>query len=933
MKKKIVLLLQVYCTHIYSAIIIPANGTEETNFAFNVPVTAKAFDPLSGSFIVGLFQGGGEFAISIASEDAPKFIPIAQNNLLTDATVEMLTLAENENESTNTNELLIGTVLVKNNNINNNNVVIILDTQGTQVIASDALNDANTFVLSQSAGIVAIAGANDTVFAAVKDRINNLFGNGDSGIAVLTINSSNTGALSFKPIDAVTGGVGNRAFPINVANTALFGGPGITTYITNTLLNQSPTALYWDEYLNLLYVGLSCQNDAAGNPFMSTVRCSIDKTVGNLVAQPITQTTAIDNNNIVATVGANQVLATEQVAVMHTSTGLSYLIVKAFIANSNTRNIYALPLVDNASSNDHGALANKNAALVDGVFQTAATGPGELPTINDPAAQVGDPANIPSDLQNFIGSITDMVVTGDTVYLSIVGGTNNQFGYVISSQALFNADGTIARWTPWATRAAPVNAFPGLTMPDTNNQHSGKVAFFAVDSVTGNLWLVERDTNRLVGLVSWTNTFIKDSLPYTLNKYFNNGCFSSLDLHHKTSLIGLNNNNYSLFGGLSTIAFARTRDEALSNTSPAGTITDFSDPANFLITHLSQANIPITSLEYTSGNSNNYFIAGSQAGLYIFADQLTGKGFAPADLALLNESPFSNGSWQLAPAKELQKAIVQVICAENNIYIITFDPTDTTNSYNLIAINPAGKTSIQDTFNDANIRVLATSNKDRFKGTVSFNNCAIIHNGAETTQAFLMPEQIILATSQGMWITNASTSATNKGSADAQNEEDANWQPFNELTNQFFNGIGTIDTPIQHTIWPFYVSSSSSCSNSLNSILTQTSQSIKTTPPPPFDPINFNPNISPFSLNTLDPIVYFWTDGARRFFIFTISSFQTNLSRIAVIPFSTPQQTINQPYFINDPAINSDGKFYWVRAIGDLGIILAGTDSGVTALQ
>lgn len=929
MAKKILLILHLYCTQVYSAIIIPANGTEETNFAFNVPVNAKVFDPLNGFFIVGLSQGGGEFAISIASEDTPNFSPIAQNNLLTDAAIEMLTLAENQHESDRSSELLISTVLLKNDTEESNNVVILLDSQGVQVLASDPLNDSNS-TSSPSAGIVAIEGGNNTVFAAIKDSNNSQFGNGNSGIGLLTIDSSKTGALSFKPIDALTGGAGNRAFPINIANTSLFGGPGLNN---NNPFLTSPATLHWAPYLKILYLGLSCQNNSSGNPFMSTVRLSIDETVGNIVAKPITQTTAIDNNNIVATVGANQILVTEKLSVMHTSTGLSYLIVKAFVQGIDSTNIYALPLVDNPSSNDHGSLANKNAPLIDGVFKTAASNQGDLPNINDPAAQVGDPANIPSDLQNFIGRVTDMVVSGDTVYLSIAGGSNDQFGYVITSQALFNADGTIARWTPWASRAAPVNAFPGITMPDTNNEHSGKVLFFAVDSVTGNMWLVEGDTNRLVGLVSWTNSFIKNSLPYTLNTYFTNGCFSSLDLHHKTSLIGLNNNNYSLFGGLSTIAFARTRDEALSSTSPAGTITNFADPENFLVTHLNQGNVPITSLEYTSGNSNNYFIAGSQAGLYIFANQSTGKGFAPADLTVLNEPPFSSGAWQLAPAKELQKAIISVVCAENNIYAITFDPSNTTNSYNLIAINPAGKTSVQDTFSDANIRVLATSNKDTFEGIENFNSCAIIHNGSETTQPSLMPEQIVLATNQGMWITNASTEGIDKGTASSQNETDANWQSFNELTSQFFNGIGTIDTPIQHTVWPFYLTNLSACANSLNSILTQTSQSFKTTPPPPFDPINFNTNTLFSSLNTFDPIVYFWTDGARRFFIFTTSSFPSSTSKIAVIPFSTTKQTLNQPYFINTPAINSDTQFYWIRSIGDLGIILAGTDSGVTALQ
>ncbi|HTM06146.1 MAG TPA: hypothetical protein VL201_02805 [Patescibacteria group bacterium] len=933
MSKIITFLSFMFYLHSYGAIIIPANGTEETNFAFTVPVRTKAFDPLSGSFIVGLAQGGGKFAISIASDDTIQFQGIAQNALLTNAAIEMLTLGEVQNPTSQVNELFIGTVLLNNNTPETNNVFTLLDSEGLQVIQSAALNDSNAFS-ALSSGIVNIAGgANGVFFAAVKGNAGSLFGVDNSGIALLTAELSNADVLSFFPLNAVTGGIGNLALPILINNTALFGGPGLTLF-TNPFGPNLLTPLYWDAYLNRLYLGVSCQNDGAGNPFMSTVRLYVDEIVGNLIAQPITQTTAIDANNIVANVGPNQVLSTERLAVMHTSTGLSYLIVQATVVNQT--NIFALPLVDDVESNNHGALANKNGPLIDGVFKTPAAAPGDLPNISDIAAQVGDPANIPTDLLSFIGIITDLVVVGDTVYVSI-SSQNNRFGYVLSSQALFNANGTIARWTPWAARAVPVNAFGDTNMPDSNSGYSGRVAFFSVDSATGKVWLVEGDTNRLVGLVTWTTSFTENSLPAILNKHFINGCYSSLDLHHKTVLIGLNNNNYSLFGGLSIIAFARTRDEALSATSPAGTITDFSNSENFLVTALPIGNIPITNLEYTSGNDNNYFLAGTPQGLYIFAEKITGAGFLPSDLTTLDQPPFTTSSWQLAPADQLKKAIISVVCAEDNIYIITFDPADTENAYQLLAIDPTGKTNIQDTFSQSNIRTLATSKQGVFEKIESFNSCAIVHTGTESTAAASMPEQLLLATNQGMWITQALQTGDDKGTATAQDETAAAWAPLDELQKEFFNGIGTIDTPIQHTAWPFYITQSSKCASSLTSILTQVSQagnaSNDTPPPPPFNPQNFNTNMLNNDFKTLDPIIYFWTDGARRFFIFKVPQFPMAISKIAVIPFDATNATINVPLFINDAAINTESQFYWIRSIGDLGIILAGTNSGVISLE
>jgi hypothetical protein len=931
MIKKTIILLFTFCMHSHGAIIIPANGTEETHFAFTVPVTAKAFDLLSGSFIVGLAQGGGEFAISLASENIEQFQPIAQQAPLTDAAIEMISLAEAQNPTTQVDELLIGTVLLNNNTPESNNVVILLDDEGLQVVQSPPLNDSNPFS-TPSSGIVNIAGANDVIFAAVKDNAGNLFGAGNSGIALLTMEFSETNTLSFFSLNAVTGGIGNLALPVSINNITLFGGPGLTIS-TNPFGPSLQIPLYWDAYLNRLYLGVSCENDGAGNPFMSTVRLHVDSTVKNLIAQPITQTTAIDGNNIIAIVGPNQILSTERLAVMHTSTGLSYLIVQATTGSST--NLFALPLVDDPESANHGALANKNGPLIDGIFKTPATALGDLPNTGDIAAQVGDSANIPTDLQNFIGIITDMVVVGDTVYVSIRS-QNNRFGYVLSSQALFNADGTIARWTPWAARAVPVNAFGDINMPDSNSDHSGKVAFFSVDPATGKVWIVEGDTNRLVGLVTWTTSFTNNSLPAVLNKYFINGCYSSLDLHHKTALIGLNKNNYSLFGGLSLIAFARTRDEALSATSPAGTITDFSIAENFLVTTLPVGNIPVTNLEYTSGNDNNYFLAGTPQGLYIFADKMTGAGFVPSDLTTVDQPPFTTSSWQLAPADELKKAIVSIVCSEDNIYVIIFDPTNTENAYQLLAIDPGGKTNIQDTFGATNIRTLATSKQGAFEKIESFNSCAIVHTGPETTAAALMPEQLLLATNQGMWITQASQAGSDKGTASAQDETDAAWAPLDELNHEFFNGIGTIDTPIQHTAWPFYITRSSACSASLASILTQVSQAgnaSNDTPPPPFDPQNFNTNMLNNDFKTLYPIIYFWTDGARRFFIFNIPQFPAAISKMAVIPFDATNSTINVPFFIDDAAINTESQFYWIRSIGDLGIILAGTDSGVISLE
>jgi hypothetical protein len=83
----------------------------------------------------------------------------------------------------------------------------------------------------------------------------------------------------------------------------------------------------------------------------------------------------------------------------------------------------------------------------------------------------------------------------------------------------------------------------------------------------------------------------------------------------------------------------------------------------------------------------------------------------------------------------------------------------------------------------------------------------------------------------------------------------------------------------------------------------------------------------------LDPIIYFWTDGARRFFIFNRQQDPSDQTKLAVIPFNATEVGVESPAIITLPAIADFKRFFWVRPIGAQGAILAGTESGVASLQ
>ncbi|QQR54055.1 hypothetical protein IPH25_04360 [bacterium] len=907
--------LVLHCITTQPAVIIKGSADQTSNYALPTKVTAKAFDQKTGSFVVGLQAGASEYAISIANAQSNEFLPLASESSVNNNEIELLSLTPIDAQ---VNPFYISLTEQASTGPFQQSMVTVLNPVTKTAVQTVDINDASGS--AKTGGICGLASTTNGLFVAVKDTTNAPFGNGNSGIAFIKITGEQE-SFTATPIDATTGLAGNKAVNLELQPfDIIFGSSGAFNNLTN-----DPIPLVWDEQLAILYAGISTELISG---LQNTIaRLYFDPATGSLTPTAILNFNAINGDNIVANNVPGNQLQIKKIGVMHTSTGGTYLIV------ARQQNIFALPLVDTPENLvDHGKLANANQTVIDGKFTTAATSPGDLLTLSSLAAMVGDPNNIPNDLNAAFSlatsTYTDMQIVGDTVYLGV---KNNSFGYVLSSQALFDESGKIVRWTPWSQRAVPVNCFPGLAMPATDVEHSGKIDFFSIDLVEGRAWIVEGDTGRLVGRTEWTDYFESPSLCFMLNQKLSKGCLSSLDLHHKHSLIGLNKNNYCLFGGMSTVVFARTRDEVLSAMSPAGTISDYVDPKNLIITYLPEKNLPVIGLEYTAENTNNYFLAATPKGLYVFGGNATGTGFNAADLDTLDQEPFTTGSWILAPAEALQKSIVSICCAQANIYIITFDPDDTNSTYKLFSINPVAKTTIDTAFSSSNLVLLAQTTQNSFQSIKAFLAAAVVHTpNSLADSAINMAEQLFVATNQGLWVSK-STAGTH-GLANASDDAEANWQPISTFEKNLFQGIGTIDTPVQHTVWPFMIPQASACSFNLQSNINQISNTA-VGQMPDFVPFDFNSNSFDTALKTFEPIRFFWTDGARRFFIFSDLRFSQPAGALAVLPFDTDSVLLNNPYFFNEPAVARYNQFYWIRTIHDLGIILAGTEKGVISLQ
>lgn len=202
--------------------------------------------------------------------------------------------------------------------------------------------------------------------------------------------------------------------------------------------------------------------------------------------------------NIVGVSGAHKTLSVHQMGVMHTSKNKYHLIVLgghgAITATGN--NVYALPLVG-PDGDCPGALANKSLAARD----TRANNASDLYTASFAAAHVGNGA-LPWDAGD---NDYTMVVVDDTVYVAVGNATVTTPG-IYYSQAQFDSNGNIVGWEKW-NLAAP-RALGSVAGGDDNQ---GAVYKFAVNTVSGKIWVVPSDNTEVVRVPSWIQSEVTRS--------------------------------------------------------------------------------------------------------------------------------------------------------------------------------------------------------------------------------------------------------------------------------------------------------------------------------------------------------------------------------------------------------------------------------------
>lgn len=945
------LILASCSTFIEGAIIVQGNSTSSP-YAFKTDINATCYDKKSGHFFVGLQLGDDAYTISKATRPTftttPKFTGIVEDSTtLKEATIEFLKCAPQTNSRT-------ALVAVKQNDsgVQKQTKVTALLDNGTAEITSSELNDASG--TDVTGGIVQIETNSTSIFAFVKPNTSD-FGDDNTGIALIGLGATDT-TITLDIKDATNGIDGNKAVELQKASTELKG----TSGGDDVIFLADSGALYWDNVLQRLFIGVNIQTNVNATDIGKSVVVA-QLASGALTLQEITPDAALSGggtDEIIVALGADTKLTPNHLGVLHASTGPDYLIVDTTTTGTGVQNrIFAFPLVNDVSdptAATNGTLADKNSALdTNKKFTTAASAPGDLPennAITNPEAVVGA-GDLPFAVDD---AISDMVVFGDAVYVSInkAPDSNTDTG-IWSSQAQFDDTGKILRWSPWTKRTTPLNSFPGVSLPG-GSTHNGAVKFFAIDGTTGNVWIVEGTTDQTVGVTTWSTGITSTDLISKVTSSLSSGCYSSLDLDQATrGFLSTTAHRYALFGGTNRVVFTHISEayDIASLSSPQTVTTDFSSTQNFLVTSLPDGSGCCSVLEYsrtstTADNDNThtdlgYFFAGTDNGLYVFADNSTGSGFNAINMTTLDNAPFSSGSWHKVTTLSGPIVDIKTSGAGGTLYVIMSD-SDSTNPLQSTLYSVPFLGTVDAMFAPANIRTIAQTNVGIFDHIVQFYGIQIVATDAPRAANPENKEQLVLATNQGLFHSQASQ-AGSASVATATTQTAANWQLVQQdsettTANTAFFGVEGAHIPIRHTTWPISIEDESGFKTYDRGSINQfsgngNSAGTSATFDSFFSPTLFNANSSATIFATLFPIVSFYSDGGRRFFIYNRTTDPADQLKLGTLPFDISTWNIVQPEILYHPTLETIDRFFWVNQIGASGFLMVGTERGVLGLE
>ncbi|NDH09254.1 MAG: hypothetical protein EBY16_06515 [Gammaproteobacteria bacterium] len=725
-------------------------------------------------------------------------------------------------------------------------------------------------------GLVAgLAASPISVFAAIGTGAGWVAGDANGVISSYLIPATN-----ILPAAAATAGVYTAGLTVGVTAAVNVLGFSIATAITATPGN-SPKMIYDPVFANL-YIGQSVTTAAnAADGGRSLLIMNVNTTTGSLTPVAIKTNPAATwtdfqggaAGNMIGDIHANAVatnLAVSNLGIMHTSTGMHYLILNGGngLAAVNGNQVWALPLVSPGYTGA-GTLADVTsvgfsvqANLAASLYTTAS-----IPAIVGNAVLPWQVSTIPTCMQ----------VVGDTVYISngVDAGGTDESG-IMYSQAIFGAEGKIVRWTRWE-KAAP--AAMGTYNNAVAAATDGSINLFGVDARSGRIWSVPEQTGqnganvlgaRMVKLSNWADTLalpadtangtlaaalaLPANLPEGVWSVYNVGR-SSVNFGAATTAA------YTVFGGQGKVAFARTDIKAASVLAYQVTPpTDFTLAANLLTTTLPAGAGVVQCLGYSHwavGAADGYFFAGTNAGLYAYS-LAAGGGFTPnLPLAGLNAAPWSTAGNLWTQIANVTGAVRKIRSIGNKVYILARDNNAGVITDTLYGVSVRVTVALI----NANIETLAVSGTGNLANATVINDFEIVSwtSGSPTATAAVGGdlEQVILATNDGLYQSqallglNAAANTTQTLALWTQVDQDA---AFTLLHSQ-----NRLEAPTSFV--GSYIADNSDGKGTFTKSLVN--QFIAQGPSVTSNPIDFTDNVITDIFPSI--VTSYWSDGARRF--------------------------------------------------------------------
>ncbi|MCX5925639.1 MAG: hypothetical protein NT124_05085 [Candidatus Dependentiae bacterium] len=452
--------------------IVPGN---QGNPSFSFPLKAHIAGPSEGTLYVGAdTPGAQEFAISMLSKKENVFVGI------TPETITLNNIKDQPNPLFNTQIKLLSLIelpVFKPNGPSTEQLVVAVPTANTKslylfdnnyksLLSIPQIPDTSINPLQETSGIVQIATTpQGLVFAAIKPSAEgSTFGDIGSGVALALF--TNGLPRTFMLLNATSQPNTSPVLALDINTKQL-----IIDYNNNggtlaAILNNAAT-MHWNDRLKRLFIGLQVRAGANAGA-RSLIVAHADN--GKLTFETIAPDSVFNggDNKIIGSLAPNATTSIYEVTSQLTSTSKDYLLVRGDTGTGpEARNsVYALPLV---SYHENKALVGTIAAKNMPSQQEPATTPEQMTINTDPAAQVGG-----GSLAARLGIISEIRVVNDTVFAATTE-NNGVGGGVFYSQALFDNNGMIKRWTQWQRYAGLTESTIGVAI----DQYSGNVTTLA----------------------------------------------------------------------------------------------------------------------------------------------------------------------------------------------------------------------------------------------------------------------------------------------------------------------------------------------------------------------------------------------------------------------------------------------------------------------